>query len=56
MIRIFIYLDLDLDIFDAVSYFDDFLWLIYPPKCFYFVEVGGLACLADPRGYASWSV
>ena len=27
----------------------------YPPKCCYFVVVGGLACLADPRGYASWS-
>ena len=26
-----------------------------PPKCCYFVVVGGLACLADPRGYASWS-
>ena len=28
---------------------------VYPPKCCYFVIVGGLACLADPRGYASWS-
>ena len=27
----------------------------FPPKCCYFVVVGGLACLADPRGYASWS-
>ena len=26
-----------------------------PPKCCYFVVVGGFACLADPRGYASWS-
>ena len=26
-----------------------------PPECCYFVIVGGLACLADPRGYASWS-
>ena len=29
--------------------------IISPPKCCYFVVVGGLACLADPRGYASWS-
>ena len=26
-----------------------------PQKCCYFVLVGGLACLAGPRGYASWS-
>ena len=26
----------------------------FPPKCCYFVVVGGLVCLADPRGYASW--
>ena len=29
--------------------------ILFPPKCCYFVVVGGLACLADPRGYASWS-
>ena len=27
-----------------------------PPKCCYFVAVGGLACLEDPWGYASWSL
>ena len=26
-----------------------------PPKCCYFVVVGGLVCMDDPRGYASWS-
>ena len=26
-----------------------------PPKCCYFVAVGGLVCMDDPRGYASWS-
>ena len=31
------------------------LWPTCPPKCCYFVVVGGLACLWDPRGYASWS-
>ena len=31
------------------------IWIWFPPKCCYFVVVGGLACLADPRGYASWS-
>ena len=34
----------------------DFMHRHYcPPKCCYFVAVGGLACLDDPRGYASWS-
>ena len=28
---------------------------VSPPKCCYFVAVGGLACLGDLRGYASWS-
>ena len=28
---------------------------LFPPNCCYFVVVGGLACLADPRGYASLS-
>ena len=27
----------------------------FPPKCCYFAAVEGLACLWDPRGYASWS-
>ena len=35
---------------EAVGLFFDF-----PTKCCYFVVVGGLACLTDPRGYASWS-
>ena len=35
--------------------FSDSMSVLHPPKCCYFVVVGGLACLADPRGYASWS-
>ena len=37
---------------DVVIYSDS---MSCPPECCYFVVVGGLACLADPRGYASWS-
>ena len=41
--------------FDTYHQTSSLLDLSFPPKCCYFVVVGGLACLADPRGYASWS-
>ena len=32
-----------------------FTTTFYPPKCWYFDEVGGLVRLADSLGYTSWS-
>ena len=46
---LFIYL-----IYLFIIFYSSLLSYSCPPKC-YFVVVGGLACLADPRGYASWS-
>ena len=47
------------DLYDIPGYDHVVMPRVYaehPPKCCYFAAVGGLVCLADPRGYASWSL